>query len=190
MRGGGTGLVLIIAALAAASAPARADDDPSTIASELAGKPTALQGVEVSAARSCLKPRDPPDRDVPAPKVVSTYPAQGQVVRPGLLILRLTFDLPMACRGALGNRMFGANPCVIDGRQTWVQSRDRLNLRVLCRLEPGKRYDLWVNRQATDDFQGLGGLKPEPYELTFAASGDPPVATVEDAAAQDPRPAP
>ena len=73
-------------------------------------RPTALTGLTVSAARratlseltvspprKCLEPRRPADPDIPPPKVVSTYPAKGAVVRPGVLVLRLTFDLPMGC---------------------------------------------------------------------------------------------
>ena len=33
------------------------------------------------------------------PKVVSAFPGKGDVIRPGLLVMRVTFDQPMACEG-------------------------------------------------------------------------------------------
>ena len=202
--------IILFGALITAAPAARADDDPSTIVSELSitakptptplpgvdvvvprkAKPTALEGVDVAPPKTCLAARNPPDRAVPAPKLVSTYPAKGQVVRPGLLVVRLTFDLPMACQGALGAGLLQLNPCT-DGRtQTWTVSYDRLNLRVLCRVKPKTRYGLWVNRSSLEDFKGLGGHKPDAYQLTFDTSDDAPVATVRDAVNADPRFAP
>jgi len=201
------GVTVLTALIAAAPLATRADDDPATIVSELVivakPKPTALSGVvvaakpranttvsgvEVSPAKKCLEPHTPPDPDVPAPRLVSTYPAKDQVVRPGLLVMRLTFDLPMACRGALRAALATTNPCTVDNVQNWILSYDRLNLRILCELRPGKRYGLWVNNHAGQDFQGLGGSKPTAYEMTFVTSKEAPVATVAEAVARDPRP--
>ena len=184
--------------------PAWADDDPGTVVSELivAAKPqatplsgvdivvarpkaTSLPGVDVSPPNKCLAPRNPPDATVAAPKLVSSYPAKGAIVRPGLLVLRLTFDLPMACRGALGIDLPRANPCP-GATQTWVLSYDRLNLRMLCRVGPKGSYGVWVNRRALQKFQGLGGRTPDPNELVFETSSEPEVTTVAEAVAQDP----
>jgi hypothetical protein len=178
----------LVLTLLAATAPARADDDTSTIVSELTvtakPKSTALAGVEVSPPKVCLQPRSPPDKDIPAPKLVSSYPAKDQVVRPGLMVLRLTFDLPMACRGALGTQLLASDPCAnAAGLQNWRLSYDRMHLRILCQVKPGKRYSLWINRHNAEDFQAVGGLKPEARELTFSVSNDAPVATVEEAVA-------
>ena len=85
--------IVLFSALIAAPA-ARADDDPSTIVSELSvtakprptptplpgvdvvvprkAKPTALEGVDVAPPKTCLAARNPPDKAVPAPKLVST----------------------------------------------------------------------------------------------------------------------
>lgn len=198
----------VLCALVAAPGGAFADDDPSTIVSALTvtakaatplsgqavvatpGKSTQVDGLEVSPPKRCLEPRSPPEKDVPAPKLISTYPAKGEVVRPGLLVVRLTFDLPMACRGSLGTAGFAPNPCSRDGSQTWTLSYDRLNLRVLCVIQPGRRYTLWVNSGSPEDFQGLGGRKPPSSGLTFTASNETPVATVQEAVGQDPRLAP
>lgn len=165
-----------------------ADDDPSTIVSELTvtakPKATALSGVDVSPPKKCLQPRSPPDKSAPPPKLVNTYPAKGEKVRPGLLVVRLTFDAPMACRGAL----WAGEPdvCGGDGSQVWVLSYDRLNLRVLCRVEPYKHYFFYLNRLSPQDFQGLSGLKPAPNALSFGTTGQTPIETVQEAVAQDP----
>ena len=175
----GAALVLVLALAAPA---AWADDDPATIVSELTvtarPKATPLSGVEVAPPKVCLPPRSPPDKDVPAPKLVSTYPARGQVVRPGLLVVRLSFDLPMACRGSLGARLLDSDPCAEAGVQNWRLSYDRKHLRILCKIKPGKRYSLWINRNTAEDFQGLGGLRPEASELSFSVSDAATVATV------------
>ena len=42
---------------------------------------TEVDAVEVKGRQTCLPPRSPADKDVPAPKLVSTYPAQGQTPR-------------------------------------------------------------------------------------------------------------
>jgi hypothetical protein len=67
-------------------------------------KSTALSGLDVAYPVKCLEPRKPTDKTVPAPRLLSTYPAGGETVEPGYVVLRLTFDLPMACRGLGGAR--------------------------------------------------------------------------------------
>ena len=209
MKTAGIAGFAILGALVAAPCGVWADDDPSTIVSELTvtakpkpvtplsgldvtaprKKSTEVAGVDVSPPKRCLEPRRPPDQDIPAPKLVSTYPAKGEVVRPGLVVVRLSFDLPMACSGSLGIDSL-ADPCARGGAQLWTLSYDRLNFRVVCRLQPGRRYTFRINRHAPEDFQGLGGRKPEAAELTFSASNEAPVATVREAVAEDPRLAP
>jgi hypothetical protein len=104
-------------------------------------------------------------------------------VRPGLLVVRLSFDLPMACQGSLGTGFMTPNPCASEGLQRWSLSYDRLNLRVLCRVKARAHYELWVNHDTPEDFRGLGGRRPTATELTFDTSDEAPVATVEEAVA-------
>ena len=165
-------LVLIPALLAA---PAQADDN----------KATALSGLDITQPLVCLKPRSPPSKDAPAPKLVSTYPAKGEVVSPGLLVLRLSFDLPMACSASLGTEILSSDPCASGDRELWSLSSDRRNFRVLCRVRPGKHYSLWINRHAPEDFKGVSGHKPDAHELVFNVSEGPPVTTVKEAVARD-----
>src|SRR3569833_1366360 len=58
------------------------------------------------------------------PKLVSTYPARGATIRPGVVILRLTFDKPMTCDGLLGVDGARANPCPAPLEEP-LYSRDR-----------------------------------------------------------------
>jgi hypothetical protein len=154
--------------------------------------------VKVQETNRCLQPRDPPDPDVPAPKLVSTFPAQGQTVRPGLLELRFTFDLPMACVGGVTVRGAIFDPCS-DGvmaqtrTQHWSQPWDRHSMRFRCKVKPDTRYVVSINTLVPNqnlppwpDFKGLGGKAAGPYELVFTTSHDAPVETEDEADEQDP----
>ena len=165
-------LVLIPALLAA---PARAGDN----------KATAISGLDITEPLVCFKAHSPPSKDVPAPRLVSTYPAKGEVVSPGLLVLRLSFDLPMTCSASLGTEFLSSDPCASGDRELWNLSYDRRNFRVLCLVKPCKRYSLWINRHAPEDFKAVSGHKPDAYELVFNVSEGPPVTTVEEAVARD-----
>jgi hypothetical protein len=159
---------------------------------------TEVAPLQVDEVKTCLQPREPPDKDIPAPKLVSTFPAQGQTVQPGLLELRLTFDLPMACTGGVLVRGTRIDPCTehtptgAPVAQHWRHGWDRHSLRLLCRVEPGKRYVVTLNKTVMNatvswpDFKSLGGSKAGPYELTFATSDAAPIQTQEDADVEDP----
>jgi hypothetical protein len=146
---------------------------------------TNLSGVEVKEPATCLPPRSPADQEVPAPKLVSTYPADGQTVPPGYAVLRLTFDLPMACRGSLPKNLI--NACFSDGVETWHESFDRRSLMILCDLKPGTHYVLAVNRNIPQRFQGLSGREPDSSRLTFQTSEEPLVTTAEALVGRDPQ---
>jgi hypothetical protein len=65
----------------------------------------------------------PAKRDIAVrpPRIVSTFPRQGRTVRPGLLVVRITFDRPMTCDGALHNDET-LMPACSDGRQDLILS--------------------------------------------------------------------
>jgi hypothetical protein len=166
------GVMAVFGVLAAAPAWA---DEPST----------RVSGVGVTPPRTCIQAADPPNLDVPAPKLVSSYPAEKQVVRPGLMILRLTFDLPMGCwpngTGQGARLESRPDPCVFYFAKHWVLLKDRLDWTLLCQLAPKTRYSFRLIH-----FKGLSGREAEPFTLTFETSGEPPIATIEEAAAQQP----
>ena len=145
--------------------------------------PTNLTGVEVRPPIACLPPRSPADQEVPAPKLVSTYPADRQTVQPGYILLRLTFDLPMACRGSLPQNLL--TDCFSDGIEIWHESFDRRSLMIVCDLKPGAHYQLGINRRIPEHFQGLSGREPEAGGFSFDTSDAAPVRTPEEMVARD-----
>ena len=186
-----------LAALLSAAGPGKRARGSETAELDEAST-TEVASVRVDAVKTCLQPRDPPDMDIPAPKLVSTFPANGQTVQPGLLELRLTFDLPMACTGGVLVRGGKIDPCTEHTpagapiAQHWRHGWDRRNLRLLCRVEPGKRYVVTLNKTVMNApvtwpaFKSLGGGKAGPYELIFTTSDAAPIQTQEDADVEDP----
>jgi hypothetical protein len=143
-----------------------------------------VSDVEVRESRECLKAQRPPDPDIPAPRLVSTFPAKGSAVRPGFLVLRLTFDLPMACAGLLDNHSVLDNPCPAPLREP-VISRDRRTFLTVCRVDKNTHYGLWLNHRPELRFTSLAGRTSDADELVFDTSDGPPAATVEEAIAED-----
>ncbi len=150
--------------------------------------PTKLSGVEVKAPSTCLPPRSPADEGVPAPKLVSSYPRDGQAVQPGFIVLRLTFNLPMACRGSLPGNLLA--DCFADGIQIWHESVDRKSLLIECNLKAGAHYDLGINRRIPEHFQGLSGNEPENGGFSFDTTHELPIGTAQDMIRRDPQLAP
>ncbi|MBS0361024.1 MAG: hypothetical protein JSR98_06565 [Proteobacteria bacterium] len=159
---------------------------PEKVASEL----------DVIAKAQCLPPKRDPS--VPAARLVSTFPQQGATVRPGFVVVRLTFDRPMSCNGLLKPDVNFPDPCPGD-RQEFRQSVDRLTFWTICLAKPGHRFGLWLNEPGPDDgsgldafasrtarFESLAGWPAQPYRLIFATSDGPLVDSIEDALAQDP----
>jgi hypothetical protein len=152
-----------------------------------------LSGVEVDDPVRCLPPRQPADKTVPAPKLVSTYPANGKTVKPGYIVLRLTFDLPMACRGSVSTDLLSVcgstalAPGIGIPTQVWRQTFDRRTLLILCKLKPKTYYEMGVNRDKIwEHFQGLSGREPHAGRFAFGTSDTPPVMTVTDLVDRDP----
>jgi hypothetical protein len=158
-------------------------------APSLAAEP--VRGVLVAPPNRCLPARDLKDPQSPHPRVVSSYPAPGATVRPGILVVSVTFDLPMTCNG-----QFAADPPLLDpcpgGDRVMTMSPDRRTIRTTCQVAKNRRYGLWLNRRAPYDFIGLSGWPAEPYELTFITSDGPRVKTLAEAMSLNPslRPAP
>ena len=112
----------------------------------------------VTAQATCLDPK--PDSFAVRPKIVSTFPANGAMVRPGVLVLRITFDQPMSCKGFFTGIPKLRNPCPLE-HQHWVLSFDRKTIRTVCRADGVGAYGVGRQRQSRRDL-------PEPRR---AASG-------------------
>ncbi len=165
---------------------ATAAPDPSPTVSELtvvASK--TVDELTVTAPAKCLKP-SPDGEWAKRPKVVSTFPAAGTVVRPGILVVRVTFDQPMACAGMLEEDLPFSPPCPGFTHQLLL-SLDRMTVRTACVVEPGKRYGAFVDKETDDDspFVSLKGGRAHQYELRFTTSVSAPIATVCEALAED-----
>jgi hypothetical protein len=113
------------------------------------------------------------------PKVVATFPADGAVVRPGLLVVRVTFDQPMACDASFDGASNLPNPCPGRWREV-TMSQDRRSFRTVCEVKADMRYRLTLR-----SFRNSHGLTI-PAEVTFSTSGAAPVATILQALAEDP----
>lgn len=117
--------------------------------------------------------------DEPPPRVVSTFPARGDLVRPGLLVFRVTFDRPMTCVGLVQNRVPLPDPCPPPLHAPMI-SHDKRTFLTVCKVEANRQYGLLLS-----NFAGRNGQPPKPYELVFGTSGMADVATVDEAMAQD-----
>lgn len=129
-----------------------------------------ISPVDVNAPRKCLRARRPADPGIPPPTLVSTFPANGAVVRPGLLVVRMTFDLPMACPGLMDRHSKLLNPCPAPLDQP-VISLDKRTFLTVCRVAKGSHYGLWLRR-----FTSQAGYPSSTQELVFDTSSEPEVA--------------
>jgi hypothetical protein len=125
------------------------------------------------ATRTCV---DGKPRPGPAPRVLRVMPAPGSVVRPGSMVLSVTFDQPMACKANTAASPFPI-PCPGAGDAVLV-SPDRRTLTTVCVVEAGASYSMPLV-----DFVGDGGAKSERYDLAFTTSTAAPVKDARQALA-------
>lgn len=105
-----------------------------------------------------------------APKLVKSYPAAGQTIAPGILVISLTFDQSMLKNGFNLVPAAGADrldclktPRLLDDNKTFV---------LLCTAEPGKTYKLALNAAAEGGFQNQSEHRAEPATLSFSTNTD------------------
>jgi hypothetical protein len=159
----------------------------------LAPRTPTVDEVTVLPRASCLAPKQDPE--VPPPKIVSTFPASGDVVRPGVLVVRITFDRPMSCDG-----FFFSDP-ILDqacpkNTQDMLLSLDRLTIRTICHVPGSSTFSLWLNENPasgprpnlTNQFISLAGRPSEPLRLAFSTSSARPAHTLREALLEDPNP--
>jgi hypothetical protein len=165
-------LMAVAALLAQAAQPATPSD-------------TAVVQAAVSELVVRLQPKCLPAKSMPtpAPTIVSTFPTEGQVVRPGLLVIRITFDRPMTCGGFLQGLAGLPNPCPPQ-TQTFIQSFDHKTIRTLCLTHPGQAYGVVVG-DPTEAFVSLDWQQALPLTLRFATSGEAAETSLQGALAED-----
>jgi len=104
------------------------------------------------------------------PKVVATFPAAGQALAGGVLILTITFDQQMTPGGfdvaaAAGGE---APPCLKTPRLL----DDGKTFALLCTTDGGKAYRLAFNGGAQGGFANIGDRRAEPSTLAFTTTTD------------------
>ena len=124
----------------------------------------------------------PADR---TPRVVDSYPAQGGLVPPGAIRVRVSFDAPMSCFSEVTTNGGEHDFCQPEG--TW-ELPARRSFVMQCRLDPSTDYLIRFRRQEGQGFVGLSGRPAEPYDLAFRTTGGPAVASMAEAVALDPGP--
>jgi hypothetical protein len=170
------GLILTVALLGASGGEAVAGPpDPEDT--------TTLMELVVTPQAKCLPARNGASA-ARRPRVLGTYPARGAVVRPGRLVLRVTFDRPMTCSGFILQDPPAPSPCA-PSRQEMVLSFNRRTVRLVCQTAPNTGYAVRIGDWENEAFISLDGGRAEPYALAFTTSSGPAVATIAEALAQD-----
>jgi hypothetical protein len=116
------------------------------------------------------------------PKVASSYPAEGQVIAPGVLILKIAFDQKMTPKGwSYAAAPDGADKpdCVATPRLL----KDDKTFVLLCRVVSGKTYKVALNTggastQGQGRFANQAENPAEAHVLSFQVVKGEPVTTV------------
>ncbi len=120
------------------------------------------------------------------PKVVSAFPEPGATVRPGLVILRLTFDQPMACEVGFAPAAGGKLPRMPETPIVLLSS-DRKTIRTVVQVEPATSYGAMTGPDtAFGPFKSLSGTPAETHTFRFTTSAGPRANTTCEALIQDP----
>jgi hypothetical protein len=115
------------------------------------------------------------------PKVVATWPAGGETITPGVLVLKVVFDQQMTPRdfayglGTDGDKLSCLKtPRLLNDNKTFV---------LLCTTLPGKTYAIALNPGAPGGpaFSNLAENRAEPSTLTFTTGTGEPVTKLRDA---------
>jgi DNA-binding CsgD family transcriptional regulator len=109
-----------------------------------------------------------PPRASGPPRIVTTSPARGAIIRPGPFVLSATYDRPM---------LDGSFSYTQSSPETAIEcafpaslSRDARTFSVRCTARPGRHYETWLNRPPYMSFTGINGISAEPYDLFFSVA--------------------
>lgn len=140
-------LLLLLAAAAASAAPSKAPQTPPNVVAPLT-----------------VFPRTDP------PKIVTSFPAAGQVIAPGALVMWISFDQKMDAAGfafsaAAGGRMPNClkTPRLLNDEKTFV---------LLCTTAPGQSYGVAFNATPKEGFRNVAGSTAAPAQLAFSTNND------------------
>jgi hypothetical protein len=113
------------------------------------------------------------------PKVVSTFPASGQVVAAGVLIVHVTFDQTMDEKGFVFVSPPGAAMPKCLGVPRLL--KDEKTFALLCTTETNRNYSLALNTPAHAGVANVSRTRAEPALLAFSTSGEMGPRNLEDA---------
>ena len=131
-------------------------------------EPTAVSPVTV------MPPTNPP-------KVASSYPAEGQAIAPGVLILKVTFDQKMTAKGWNYAAAPPSDSGVADKPDCVTTPRllkDDKTFVLLCRVTSGKTYKVALNAQRPGGFANQAENPAETHVLSFQVVKGEPVTTI------------
>jgi hypothetical protein len=113
------------------------------------------------------------------PRLAESFPAEGQAIAPGVLVLKLTFDQKMLAGGfditAAPNGEAPTclkTPRLLNDEKTFV---------LLCTTAPGKSYALALNAGGQEGFANIGRTRAAPATLMFSTTTADPVRKLDEA---------
>lgn len=136
----------------------------SAVNAQTREEPTAVSPVTV------MPPTNPP-------KVASSYPAEGQAIAPGVLILKVAFDQKMTAKGW----NYAAAPDGADKPDCVTTPRllkDDKTFVLLCRVTSGKTYKVALNATRPGGFANQAENPAETHVLSFQVVKGEPVTTI------------
>ena len=152
----------------------------------LAAGPVLAQSVQGKAAKP---PGDAPNAVSPVtimpptqkPKVVATWPAAGEAVAPGVLVLKVVFDQEMTPRDFAYAPAVGGD--ALECLKTPRLLNDAKTFVLLCRTLPGKTYAVSLNKDPASPaaFANLAENRAVESELSFSTLTGEPVTKLRDA---------
>lgn len=155
--------------------------------------PALILFTALSAASAHAQVRTPPAEELNAvspvlilpptlpPKLVSSYPAQDQMVAPGVLVLKVAFDQQMSPTAWNYAPAEGAQP--LDCVKTPRLLADQKTFVLLCRVQAGRTYGVTLNAERAGGFANLGENPAQTAVLTFKVGAEAPVTTLRRAMA-------
>jgi hypothetical protein len=100
-----------------------------------------------------------------APKVVSMVPKNGATnVDPRLKEMKITFDRPMKDGCTVTGNDYSSVP-EVTGKYFYDESRKVFTLPI--KLEPGRRYEFWLNRGEFNKFKSEQGIPLDSVHVQF-----------------------